>query len=333
MPRPLTKPWANPPVPQNRSTTLGGILRTATVVSVIYLSIGPLTEAMGVEPDQFGKRLLEARLRRGFSQEDLAAKAGLHRTAVGLIESGEREPLLSTAIALARALDIPLGDLVFGRSHRKASGEAAEVPNPELEDITPQDIVRAIEHTYQVLDLIDEESSSRGGDRLAKMVELANLSAILGNVFGAALAAGSQGRWVRNGPHKYPDLIRPQSLPSGGTEIKVALESNNPKGHLPKPGPHILVRYVLADSSALRNWRPVERGDTVVVWEVRAGKLGTDDFNLSNTPGDSGKSAVVKSSALKRLRVEYFDPRFYPGRDAERYRNRESARGVSASQT
>jgi transcriptional regulator with XRE-family HTH domain len=274
---------------------------------------------MSTGPEPFGKRLQGARLSFGLSQEDLATKAGLHRTAVGLIESGEREPLLSTAVALSSALGVPLADLVYGRDHRSASGSAAKSPNPELDDITPQDIVRAIESTYQVLDLIDGESAARGGDRLAKMVELANLSAIVGNVFAAALASGSQGRWIRNGPHKYPDLIRPASLPPGGTEIKVALEDNSPKGHLPKPGPHIFLRYVLAHASPERRWKPVERGDTVAVWEVRAGKLGTGDFNLSNTPGDSGKSAVVKSAVLKRLRLEYFDPKYFPGRDPARY--------------
>ncbi len=282
---------------------------------------------MAGEGKRFGVLLQEARLKQGLSQEDLAAKASLHRTAVGLIESGEREPLLSTAIALADALGVPIADLIKARPTRKAGGVVDPHPNPELVDITNQDIVRAVEDTYAVLDLIDSEAASRGGERMAQMVELANLSSMVGNIFGGALARQSQGRWIRNGPHKHPELIRPTSPASGGIEIKVALEDNSPKGHLPKPGPHISVRYVLGHSDAARAWKRGERGDTVVVWEVRAGVLKTSDFNLSNTEGDSGKTAVVNAEALHRLRVEYFDRLFCPYPDPDRYLRRSSSVG------
>lgn len=290
-----------------------------TVVTRIYLSVGWLAETVDEGFVAFGKRLQEARLKRGLSQEDLAERAGLHRTAVGLIESGEREPLLFNAVALSDALAVPLADLIKPRIPRRATGEPSAAPNSDLIDVTPQDIVRAIEDTYLVLDLIDAEVSARGWARLAQLLELANLSAVVGNIFGGALAKQSQGRWVRNGPHKYPDLIRPPGVHPDGIEIKVALEDNNPKGHLPKPGRHLLLRYVLAHSQSGRAWKRGERGDTVVVWEVRAGVLTQEDFQVSNTPGDSGKSAVVGSKSLKRLRVEYLDRAFFPGANQQRY--------------
>jgi transcriptional regulator with XRE-family HTH domain len=60
----------------------------------------------------FARTLREHRKRRGISQERLAHAAGLHRTYVGLIERGQRNPTLDAAHALARALGTRLSDLV-----------------------------------------------------------------------------------------------------------------------------------------------------------------------------------------------------------------------------
>jgi len=55
---------------------------------------------------RFGDKVRKYRMRRGFSQEELAYRAGLHRTQIGLIESGKRCPRLDTVYKLAAALDI-----------------------------------------------------------------------------------------------------------------------------------------------------------------------------------------------------------------------------------
>lgn len=45
--------------------------------------------------------------RTGRSQEELADRAGIHRTYIGGIERGERNPTLTMIHRLARALDVP----------------------------------------------------------------------------------------------------------------------------------------------------------------------------------------------------------------------------------
>ena len=53
-----------------------------------------------------GQNVRKRRLEMGMSQEELAHKAGLHRTYVGGIERGERNPSLSSLAKIADALDV-----------------------------------------------------------------------------------------------------------------------------------------------------------------------------------------------------------------------------------
>ena len=61
---------------------------------------------------RFGDRLRTVRLETGWSQEELADRAGLHRTYVGSVERGERNLALLNLYALATALERPVRDLL-----------------------------------------------------------------------------------------------------------------------------------------------------------------------------------------------------------------------------
>jgi len=65
---------------------------------------------------QFGKKVRELRQAKGLSQEELAFKVGVHRTYLGGIERGERNPSLKNIAAIAEALGISLSELfLFGK--------------------------------------------------------------------------------------------------------------------------------------------------------------------------------------------------------------------------
>jgi transcriptional regulator with XRE-family HTH domain len=64
--------------------------------------------------DRFGENLRRVRRRERLSQEQLAFRASLHRTEVGLLEKGERVPRIDTLIQLAGAMALPPGDLLDG---------------------------------------------------------------------------------------------------------------------------------------------------------------------------------------------------------------------------
>lgn len=60
----------------------------------------------------FGENVREMRRSKGLSQEALAASTGLHRTYVGSVERGERNPSLVNIARLARALGVTPSDLL-----------------------------------------------------------------------------------------------------------------------------------------------------------------------------------------------------------------------------
>ncbi len=67
---------------------------------------------------RFGQRLRELRQAKGLSQEELAFRAGLHRTYVSSAERGQRNVALVNLEKLSRALEIDIGDLFRDMSTR-----------------------------------------------------------------------------------------------------------------------------------------------------------------------------------------------------------------------
>ena len=200
-------------------------------------------------------KLLQAlRVDQSLTLEQLADQAEVHRTTVGLLERGERAPSVDVAERIAQALGYPLSE-ILAKAELIASGKLslqeafAEEKARSLNDnllrskkeferftgMPSSGLLAAIEGCYHTLDMIDDQLVSRDSPPIAKLVELANLSSMIGNLIGAALADASDGLYERNKPHHYPDLL-PLRKPAQELELKVALEKNRPKGHLPKPG-------------------------------------------------------------------------------------------------
>lgn len=61
---------------------------------------------------KFGDNVREERLKKGLSQEELARKAGVHRTYIGMIERGEKNITLTNIKKVANALDLKLDRLM-----------------------------------------------------------------------------------------------------------------------------------------------------------------------------------------------------------------------------
>ncbi|ANF31468.1 hypothetical protein A0130_07125 [Leifsonia xyli] len=62
----------------------------------------------------FGRRVREARIALGLSQEDIAGLADMHVTNYGRVERGEANSELHTIVRLATALNVDPGELMKG---------------------------------------------------------------------------------------------------------------------------------------------------------------------------------------------------------------------------
>ena len=63
---------------------------------------------------RFGRNLWRCRRRAALSQEELGARAGLHRTEIGMLEHGTRLARVDTLMKLAGSLDISPTELLEG---------------------------------------------------------------------------------------------------------------------------------------------------------------------------------------------------------------------------
>ncbi|MDD3480899.1 MAG: helix-turn-helix transcriptional regulator [Patescibacteria group bacterium] len=60
---------------------------------------------------QFGKRIAEVRKERNLTQEELAELVNVHRTYIGFIEQGKRNPVIANIYKISKALNVSLKDL------------------------------------------------------------------------------------------------------------------------------------------------------------------------------------------------------------------------------
>lgn len=62
--------------------------------------------------EKFGAKMQKVRKAQNISQEELAAKLSMHRTYIGMVERGERNPTIRTLYKIAKALKVSSGELL-----------------------------------------------------------------------------------------------------------------------------------------------------------------------------------------------------------------------------
>ena len=62
--------------------------------------------------EKFGEKVREERLKQGLSQEELASRAGVHRTYIGMIERAEKNITLENIEKVAKALKLNINELL-----------------------------------------------------------------------------------------------------------------------------------------------------------------------------------------------------------------------------
>ncbi len=69
---------------------------------------------MGNELKALGSRIKAVRESRGLSIRDLAELAGINKSQIVRIESGQSDPHYTTLLRIARALEVSVGDFTDG---------------------------------------------------------------------------------------------------------------------------------------------------------------------------------------------------------------------------
>ena len=78
----------------------------------------------GLHQRALGAAVRELRARRGFSQERVGFRGGLHRNYVGAVERGETNPTLRVMLKLCDGLGVPMTELATVYEQQLAAREA-----------------------------------------------------------------------------------------------------------------------------------------------------------------------------------------------------------------
>ena len=70
---------------------------------------------------RLAENLYLQRVTRRMSQEEIADRAGIHRTQMSLLESGRRQPMVLTFVKLCGALGVSPDDLLAGMAWEPAA--------------------------------------------------------------------------------------------------------------------------------------------------------------------------------------------------------------------
>lgn len=116
----------------------------------------PRTVFLSKEEDMPYK-IEEARRARGWSQAELAKRAGISQQAVQRYESGEREPRVSSVIAMASALGVTLSYLLG-------------LDSPDGNGITPDEsrlvaMYRSADSRGKALIMMNAEANARASEK------------------------------------------------------------------------------------------------------------------------------------------------------------------------
>lgn len=79
-----------------------------------------MTREVRPELVEFGVRLRHLRDRCGYSQEELAERAGVERSFLSSAETGRRNVTLLTLYKLAEALEVDPGELIIGTRPKRS---------------------------------------------------------------------------------------------------------------------------------------------------------------------------------------------------------------------
>lgn len=172
--------------------------------------LDPLTE---VSETPFGERIRQARLRRGWTLQQLADCSSVSRAMLSKVERGEKNPTIRVAKLICRALEIPLSSLVgrveTGSDHQLTRANAQSVFRDEntgfiREVLIPDDGngTELVRHELPAGVSTDWLPAQTTGTSKQIVVEQGQLTIAIGDV-SHRLAPGDAISFIADVPHQF----------------------------------------------------------------------------------------------------------------------------------
>lgn len=121
--------------------------------------------------NNIGTQIKTMRMSRRMTQSDLANELQVSRSAVGMWETGEREPDLDTLEALADIFNVPLSALVGGKKEKPADDDGFSENRQKLVAFArtvPEDKAAMILRVIQSIVEGESDSSSSSSTKAGK---------------------------------------------------------------------------------------------------------------------------------------------------------------------
>ncbi len=272
---------------------------------------------------EFGRRLRALREDRGWSQEELAARAGLHRTYVGSVERGERNISLVNIGRIAAALGL--------RPHSLLEAGAALTGEPTAQllvsehvnanavlpyGLTVSNVCSAMSAAYDLLHGVNSFLVGEGVEPLERLLLGNSFSGLLSEVLVKYLARESAGLARNEKVGGHPDLIPTHLYEPGGIlrapegiEIKTSRQPGGWQGHNPEKCWLMVFRYVMPETI-----HSTEAAIRVRFAQVLCAELCEEDWSFSGRSGGSRRTitASITETGMHKLRSNpvYEDPDF-----------------------
>lgn len=158
---------------------------------------------------EFGEKVRTLRSELGISQEELASRAGLHRTYIGMIERAEKNLTLENIEKIAEAFEVKIADLFienvsFQHKYKFRNDYQAKFVG-KTDSISLDNLL--FEEALRISNLKIAEIAGLVPS-LFKTLGMRNLSSFVGENFVDSISKLSQGLLIKN-PHQdgYPDLL------------------------------------------------------------------------------------------------------------------------------
>ena len=158
---------------------------------------------------EFGEKVRKLRSDLEISQEELASRAGLHRTYIGMIERAEKNLTLENISRIADAFELKIADLfienfTFQNQYRFRENLQVEFVGKSA------NVVLDISLFEDALKISNRKIAEIGGlvPTLFKTLGMRNLSSFVGENFVDSISQISKDLLIKN-PHQdgYPDLL------------------------------------------------------------------------------------------------------------------------------